>query len=73
MAPNLQGKKKKKKAKKKINPNAYMDNENLDVPSNPYDSIRKSSLAAAGASIGHMSSYDGSKGAPGGVTLQQQP
>lgn len=70
MAPNLQGKKKKKKAKKKINPNAYMDSENLDVPGNPYD-IRKSSLAAAGASIGHMSSYDGSKGAPGGVAMQQ--
>lgn len=38
LAPNLMGKKKKKKAKKKINPNAYMDNDGaLDVPSNPYE------------------------------------
>ena len=36
LAPNLQGKKKKKKAKKKINPNAYMEGDNTTSLENPY-------------------------------------
>jgi len=55
LAPNLMGKKKKKKAKKKVNPNAYMDEDNLDIPKQL--DRRMGSLANAGASIGHASSY----------------
>ena len=66
LAPNLMGKKKKKKAKKKVNPNAYMDGDNLDLPgtghgAKPVDR-RMGSLANAGASIGHVSSYANDSG-----------
>jgi len=61
LAPNLMGKKKKKKAKK-INPNAYMDDDNLELPGSGKSAkkvnLRQSSLANAGASIGHASSYN---------------
>lgn len=61
LTPNLQGKKKKKKAKKKLNPNAMLNDEyQLDLP--PHDR-RMGSLANAGASIGHMSSYKDSNSA----------
>lgn len=36
LAPNLMGKKKKKKAKKKIDSNSYMDDGNLDLPGTGY-------------------------------------
>ena len=65
LAPNLMGKKKKKKAKKKVNPNAYMDVDNVDFPglatghgAKPSPDRRMGSLANAGASIGHVSSYN---------------
>ena len=55
LAPNLQGKKKKKKKAKKVSPNAFLEHDD----NAPYDH-RKTSLANAGASIGHMSSYQAS-------------
>jgi len=56
LVPNLMGKKKKKKAKKKVMPNSLLgdDDDQLDLP--PHDR-RMGSLANAGASIGHASSY----------------
>ena len=55
LAQNLQGKKKKKKVKKKINPNAFMGQESgeLDMDGQPQSfSMRQSTLINAGSSIG---------------------
>merc|ERR1712061_731498 len=52
-----------KKAKKKINPNAYMEGDNANSLENPYHNNQRS-LAAAGASIGHMSDYKSNQGPP---------
>lgn len=60
LAQNLQGKKKKKKVKKKINPNAFMgqDGDQMDGQPQAFN-MRQSTLVNAGNSIGGGSSHRG--------------
>ena len=62
LTQNLQGKKKKKKVKKKINPNAFMgqDGDPVGMDGQPQSfNMRQSTLINAGNSIGGGSSSRG--------------